>query len=160
MTAAIICSVAAPSLVGYFVGFDAKECCGADLEVYGFEINAPVVDGRIDTATFVIFGIGSVIILVLMAMVFRNLSIIFKRSESATPFQKDNVRSVREIGIFSIAIPVIGLFVSFIARLVIGHEAAEISIDMSGIFMGIIVLCLTQFFAHGVELENDVEGLL
>ena len=64
------------------------------------------------------------------------------------------------IGIFAIAIPVIGLFVSFIARLVIGSEATEISIDMSGIFMGIIVLCLTQFFAHGVELENDVDGLL
>ena len=30
MIAAIICSVAAPNLVGYFVGFDAKECCGAN----------------------------------------------------------------------------------------------------------------------------------
>ena len=67
---------------------------------------------------------------------------------------------VREIGIFAIAIPVIGLFVSFIARLVIGSEVTEISIDMSGIFMGIIVLCLTLFFAHGVELVNDVDGLL
>lgn len=160
MLAAIICSVAAPNLVGYFVDFDTKECCGANLEVYGFEVNAPVVDGKIDTATFVIFGIGSVIILALMAMVFRNLNKIFKKSENTTPFQKDNVRLVREIGIFAIAIPVIGLFVSFIARLVIGSEAAEISIDMSGIFMGIIVLCLTQFFAHGVELENDVDGLL
>ena len=100
MIAAIICSVAAPNLVGYFVGFDAKECCGANLEVYGFEINAPVVDGKIDTATFVIFGIGSVIILALMAMVFRNLNKIFKKSENTTPFQKDNVRLVREIGIF------------------------------------------------------------
>ena len=160
MIAAIICSVAAPNLVGYFVGFDAKECCGANLEVYGFEVNAPAVDAKIDTATFVIFGIGSVISLALMAMVFRNLNKIFKKSENTTPFQKDNVRLVREIGIFAIAIPVIGLFVSFIARLVIGSEATEISIDMSGIFMGTIVLCLTQFFAHGVELENDVDGLL
>ena len=72
MLAAIICSVAAPNLVGYFVGFDTKECCGANLEVYGFEVNAPAVDAKIDTATFVIFGIGSVIILALMAMVFRN----------------------------------------------------------------------------------------
>ena len=160
MIAAVICSIAAPNLVGYFVGFDAKECCGANLEVYGFEVNAPAVDAKIDTATFVIFGIGSVIILALMAMVFRNLNQIFKNSENSTPFQKDNVRLVREIGIFAIAIPVIGLFVSFIARLVIGSEVTEISIDMSGIFMGFIVLCLTQFFAHGVELENDVDGLL
>ena len=86
MLAAIICSVAAPKLVGYFIGFDTKECCGANLEVYGFEVNAPVVDGKIDTATFVIFGIGSVIILALMAMVFRNLNKIFKKSENTTYF--------------------------------------------------------------------------
>ena len=160
MIAAIICSVAAPNLVGYFVGFDAKECCGANLEVYGFEVNAPVVDGKVDTATFVVFGIGAIIILSAVAMIFRNLNQIFKKSENATPFQKDVVRLVREIGIFTIAIPVIGFIVSIIARLVAGPDGAEISIDMSGIFMGIIVLCLTQFFAHGVELENDVDGLL
>ena len=160
MLAAIICSIAAPNLVGYFVGFDAKECCGANLEVYGFEVNAPVVDGMIDTATFVVFGIGSMIIISLVAMVFRNLNQIFKKSENSTPFQKDNVRLIREIGIFTIAIPVIGLFVSIIARLVTGSEVAEISIDMSGILMGIIVLCLSQIFAHGVALENDVDGLL
>ena len=160
MLAAIICSIAAPNLVGYFVGFDAKECCGANLEVYGFEVNAPVVDGKIDTTTFVVFGICSMIILSLVAMVFRNLNQIFKKSENSTPFQKDNVRLIREIGIFTIAIPVIGLFVSIIARLVTGSEVAEISIDMSGILMGIIVLCLSQFFAHGVALENDVDGLL
>lgn len=160
MIAAIICSIAAPNLVGYFVGFDAKECCGTNLEVYGFEVNAPVVDGKIDTATFVIFGIGVIIILAAVAMIFRNLHQIFKKSENATPFQKDNVRLVREIGIFTIAIPIIGLITSFIARLVSGAEGVEISVDMSGIFMGIIVLCLTQFFAHGVELENDVDGLL
>ena len=46
MTAATVCSVAAPNRVKYFVGFDAKECCGANLEVYGFEVNAPVVNGN------------------------------------------------------------------------------------------------------------------
>ena len=52
MLAAIICSVAAPNLVGSFVDFDTKECCGANLEVYGFEVNAPVVDGK-DKSDFV-----------------------------------------------------------------------------------------------------------
>ena len=160
MLAATICAVAAPDLVKYFVSFDAKECCGADLTVYGFEINAPVVNGAVDLSSFVVFGIGVVIILVVMAMIFRNLNLIFKKSESETPFHKDNVRLVREIGIFTIAIPVIGFVVSIIASLVTGSEAAEISIDMNGILMGIIVLCLSQFFAHGVALENDVDGLL
>ena len=160
LLAATICSVAAPNWVKYFVGFDAKDCCGANLEVYGFEVNAPVVNGNTDMTFFMLFGIGGIIILAVMAMVFRNLHLIFKKSENATPFQKDNIRMMKEIGIFSIAVPVIGFIMSIIVRLVTGVETAEISIDMGGIFMGIIVLCLTQYFVHGADLEKDVDGLL
>lgn len=160
MCAAAICSAAAPQWVGYFVGFDGKECCGANLEVYGFEVNVPMAEGVADMTAFLPFGIGAVLILAVMAMVFRNLHLIFKKSENASPFQKDNIRMMREIGIFAIAVPVIGLVTSMAIRLFIGVDAAEISMDMSGIFMGIIVLCLTQFFVHGAELENDVDGLL
>ena len=52
MMAATVCSVAAPNWVNYFVGFDAKECCGANLEVYGFEVNAPVINGNVDMTSF------------------------------------------------------------------------------------------------------------
>ena len=160
MAAATVCSQAAPDWVKYFVGLEVKDCCGTALKVYGFEVNAPVVDGKTDMTSFLLFGIGATIILAVMAMVFRNLYLIFKKSEKTTPFQKDNVRMMREIGIFSIAVPVIGLIMSVIVRLVTGVEMSEISVDTAGIFMGIIVLCLTQFFVHGVELEDDVDGLL
>ena len=160
MIAATVCSVSAPDKIGYFVGFDAKECCGANLEVYGFKVNAPVVDGNVDMTAFLLFGIVAALILAVMAMVFRNFHLIFKKSENATPFQKDNIRMMRENGSFAIAVPVIGLIMSVIIRLITGVETAEISIDMGGIFMGIIVLCITQFFVHGVELEKDVDGLL
>lgn len=160
IAAATVCSAVAPQWVGYFVGFDAKECCGAELGVYGFEVVAPVTNGNVDMTAFMLFGIGAVIILALMAMVFRNLNLIFKKSENATPFQKDNIRMMKEIGIFSIAVPVIGFIMSIIVRLVIGVDAAEISINQGGIFMGIIVLCLTQYFIHGANLEKDVDGLL
>ena len=110
--------------------------------------------------TFFLFGIGATIILTLMAMVFRNLSLIFKKSENSTPFQKDNIRMMKEIGIFSIAVPVVGFVMSVITRIAVGAEAAEISVSQSGIVMGIIVLCLTQFFVYGAELEKDVDGLL
>lgn len=160
MAAATVCSAVKPDWVKYFVGFDAKECCGANLEVYGFEVNAPVKNGSTDMLSFMLFGIGAMVILVLMAMVFRNLNLIFKKSENSTPFQKDNIRLFKEIGIFSIAVPVVGLIMSAIVRLAVGVEASEISIDMGGIFMGIIILCLTQYFIHGAELEKDVDGLL
>ena len=162
MLAAAVCSVAAPDLVKYFVSFDAKECCGANFEIYGFEVNLPVAVGTavVDGAAFLILSIGAVVILAVMAMVFRNLHLIFKKSENTTPFQKDNIRMMREIGIFTIAVPVIGLVMGVIVRLATGVEMVEISIDMSGILMGIIVLCLTQFFVYGANLEEDVDGLL
>ena len=47
---------------------------------------------------------------------------------------KDNIRMMREIGIFSIAVPVIGLFMSFIFRLIIGVDAVENSMDMNGVW--------------------------
>lgn len=113
---------------------------------------------------FLLFGITTIILLSVMAMIFRNLHLIFKKSENASPFQKDNVRMMKEIGYFSISIPVIGLFMSFVCDLVLhlalDAELVETSVNMSGIFMGIIVLCLTQFFVHGAELEKDVDGLL
>ncbi|MGM9551185.1 MAG: hypothetical protein ACI3XA_02915 [Clostridia bacterium] len=160
MAAATVCSVVAPDLVKYFVGFDVKDCCGTNLEVYGFEVNAPVTNGNTDMTSFMLFGIGATIILAVMAMVFRNLYLIFKKSENASPFQKDNIRMMKEIGIFSIAVPVIGFIMSIIIRLVIGVDAVEISVNQSGICMGIIVLCITQYFIHGANLEKDVEGLL
>ena len=160
MAAATVCSVAAPDWVKYFVGFDARDCCGANLEVYGFEVNAPVINGNTDMTSFLLFGIGAVIILAVMAMVFRNLHLIFRKSGNATPFQKDNIRMMREIGIFTIAVPVVGLIMSIIVRLVTGVETAEISVDLGGILMGIIVLCLTRFFVYGAGLEEDVDGLL
>lgn len=160
MAAATVCARIAPQWVGYFVGIDAKECCGAELAVYGFEVNAAVTNGNVDMNMFFLFGIGAVIILALMAMVFRNLNLIFKKSENASPFQKDNIRMLKEIGIFSIAVPVVGFVMSIVTRLVTGVDAAEISVSQSGVFMGIIVLCLTQYFIHGANLEKDVDGLL
>ncbi len=159
MLGATVASVVKRDFIKYFVDFDAKECCGANLEVYGFEVNAPVVNGQVDVTTFTLFGVGAIIVLALMAMVFRNLNLIFKRSDK-TPFNKDNARMMKEIGIFSIAIPIVEFIMSIVIRLVLGVESAEISINTGGILMGIIVLCLTQYFVHGADLENDVDGLL
>lgn len=160
MTAATICSLVAPSWIGYFVGFDAKECCGADLTVYSFEINARVTDGNVDMTAFFLFGIGAILILALMAMIFRNLNLIIKKSEGTTPFQPDNVRMLREIGIFSILVPAVGFLISVIARIVLGNDVAEVSHSFEGLIIGIVVLCITQFFARGIELQNDVDGLI
>ena len=42
----------------------------------------------------------------------------------------------------------------------LGVEVAEIASGFEGLLIGVVVLCITQFFAHGVEIEKDVDGLL
>lgn len=160
MAFATVFSLTAPGWVKYFVGIDAKECCGAELNVYGFEIIAPVKDGSFDMKILFLFGIGAVMILSLMAMIFRNLHLIIKKSAKSTPFQTDNIRMLKEIGIFSISIPVVGLIMSILCKLIFGIDTVETSVNIYGISMGIIVLCLTQFFIYGAEIEKDIDGLL
>ncbi|MCH5188640.1 MAG: DUF2975 domain-containing protein [Oscillospiraceae bacterium] len=153
MVAVAICSVTASQWLGYFIDMNAIEN-GGEISVYGFEVAV------VNMKTLLLFAIGSVVIYALVAMIFRNIYLIIKKAESSTPFNKDNIRMVREIGIFSIAIPIIGFIMSIVIRLAVGVDAAEISVNFDGFVMGIIVLCLTQFFSHGAELEKDVDGLL
>ena len=160
MALATVFSLTAPQWVKYFVGIDAKECCGAELNVYGFEIIAPVKNGSFDMKILFLYGIGAVIILSLMAMVFRSLNLIIKNAENSTTFHMDNIRMLKEIGIFSISIPIVGLMMSIVCRLVFGTDAVETSVNVYGFSMGVIVLALTQFFIYGAELEKDVDGLL
>ena len=49
---------------------------------------------------------------------------------------------------------------SIITRIVLGVESTEVSNNFSGLVIGIVVLCITEFFIHGIELEKDVDGLL
>lgn len=140
---------------------------GPSLTAYGFELTLAGADGTINTAAAALFAAGSLFIFSLMAMVFRNVYLIFKTakgktwfSKGDTPFQKDITRMVREIGIFYISIPVVGLVMSVISRLVLGAEFAQVNTSIEGVVTGILLLCLSQVFAYGAQLEGDVDGLL
>lgn len=159
MTVIVICSVAVPQHLRNFIDrcpFENE----SEITAYGFEVTMFDSDGKLNMMTLFLFGIGAVVIYSLMAMIFRNLYLILKKSEGATPFQKCNIRMLTEIGIFSVSVPSVGLFMSTVLRLVLGVDSVETSISCDGFIMGIIVLCLTQFLVRGAELEKDVDGLL
>lgn len=159
MALAAVFSAAAPDLLRFVMDTQAlKE--NSELSAYGFEVTAANAAGEINHTRLLLFCIGAMVIYILMALVFRNLHLIIKKSENSTPFQSDNIRRLKQIGIFSILIPIIGVAMSTIIRLIVGVDAVETSIDQSGVITGIIVLCLTQYFVHGAELEKDVDGLL
>lgn len=117
-------------------------------------------NGAIDFAALRLTFVTGAIMMALMAMVFRNIYLIMKNSENGTPFQKDNVRMVREIGIFLMAQPILSLIFNGILRLMVDPDIVESSVGLGSFVIGMVVLCLSQFFAHGAELENDTEGLL
>ncbi len=132
---------------------------GAAAAVYGFELAVVDEAGTPDLAALRLFLPVGAVLMALMAMVFRNVHLILKQSEAATPFQPDNVRMVREIGWFLMAVPVVGLVMSVAARLVLGPQL-EASVRLDGLLVGLVVLCLSQVFVRGMALESDVDGLL
>lgn len=146
----------------YFDGFTNDIISGINsaIDLCGLNIEISHPSAQVDIALVRIVLVTAVINFAATAMIFRNIYLIIKKSRSSTPFNPDNVRMLNEIGIFAICIPIIGFIVSTIIKLAFGIDTYEISVDTGSITMGIIVLCLTQFFAHGVELENDVDGLL
>ena len=133
---------------------------GTVLNSYGFELQIVDDAGALSMGAVQVFLVGGAVIMGLMAMVFRNVYLILKSTENATPFQPDNVRMVREIGIFLIAVPAVGLAASAAARLLLGVDSVEGSVNLGSAVVGLVVLCLSRIFARGMELENETEGLL
>ena len=106
--------------------------------------------------------VAAVIVLItciLSAVIAGNIYKIFKKSNTESPFTDDIIKRIKTIGICAIASPVLQVIITFIGRMTTG---ALISFDgvLSKIFLGLVVLCLSQYFAYGAEIEKDVDGLL
>lgn len=132
----------------------------AMLSTYCFEVSAINKNGEIDLTAFACFSFGAAIILSLMAMVFRNTYLIIRKSNNSTPFQKDNIRMLKEIGIFSIAVPITAFIITLIIKMLTGNDLIETTVKTDGFTIGILIFSLTNVFAYGAELQKDVDGLL
>ncbi len=142
---------------------------GAEFAAYGLEVSALTPNGEFNGYAITLFCICTFITCSLMALVFRNLNIILrtisgrnKKAESTSPFQLDVVRRVREIGIFAIAIPVVSTILSIVFTTIstLNGLSLETVTSFDGIIIGLICLCLSQIFAYGANLEEEVDGLL
>ncbi|RKJ39972.1 hypothetical protein D7X94_10115 [Acutalibacter sp. 1XD8-33] len=140
---------------------------GQELAVHGFSLVCVNPDGTLNSAACVIFFVTAGLILELMAWVFRNVNLILrttqgltKFSRGKTPFQKDNVRMLREIGIFFLSVTVVEFAASSLVFLLVGPENAEVSAGVQSAATGILMLCLSQVFALGVWMQADVDGLV
>ncbi len=142
----------------------------SDFQAYGLEITPFTATGEVNTIAVTLFFVAATISFILMAMVFRNINLILKtingknkHTTSTSPFQKDVIRMVKEIGMFSMAIPVVGFLFSTIITaisIISGVGGGEVAINLDGFALGLICLSLSNVFTYGASLENDVDGLV
>ncbi len=153
-----------PYLPGEWVlGAEAEE----ELTVKGFSLVATDSEAQIIRPAMVIFLLTGAVSLALMGFVFRNVNLILrttqgltKFSEGRTPFQKDNVRMMWETGIFFLAILVVQFAMSTLAVCILGPEGVEVHVGMENLVIGILMFCLSQVFALGMEMQKDIDGLV
>ena len=112
-----------------------------------------------DTELQALMAAGDAVTSVLGALTFRRIGEIIKMCHAGTPFQKPVADRVRQIGWLVMAVPLVTAVVSLLSY-VLYWPGYSFQVDVSGIITGVIVLALSQIFAYGVKLENDVEGLL
>lgn len=108
MIAADVLSFTMPQKFGEFL---LESVGNGTIATNGFEIAIADKNGNLISAAVKIFVFAGIFTMPCMAMIFRNIYLIIKTcegktwfSKGKTPFQKDVVRMVREIGIFSIMI--------------------------------------------------------
>ena len=117
------------------------------------------VSGGFDLGMEIVMGVASMVTAILSALVFRKIGQVIKMSRETTPFQKPVVDRVRQVGWLFIAAPLVTVAASLLTY-VVSWPSYSFQIDVSGIVTGVIILGLTQIFAYGVKLEDDMEGLL
>ncbi len=112
-----------------------------------------------DAGLQALMAVGSAVTSVLGALTFRRLGQVIELCYGGTPFQKPVVDRVRQIGWLVVASPLVTVAVSLLSY-ALCWPGYSFQIDVSGIIMGVIVLALSNIFAYGTKLEDDVEGLL
>lgn len=135
------------------------------LSCYGFEIAVTGAGETVMPGIMIAFTLGSAVVLSLMAMIFRNVYLILRTAKGKTwfakgntPFQQNIVRMFREIGIFFIAVAVMSLVSEVIVNIVGGE--LNTGFNYMSCFMGLVFICISQFFNYGTRLEKDLDGLV
>lgn len=161
LLAAAVCRMVLPSMVNHLMSYDQVQAQGV-MDVYGFTIE--FMNSNITAGEFAIYCVGAALLLAIVAMICCYTWAIMKSAQNHTPFTADNVDRLKWIGYLFIALPAAGLVFSWILTLVSQlngtGDVLNLSMNLDGFVTGLIVLCLTQYFAYGVKLEQETEGLI
>ncbi len=126
------------------------------LEVSDINLTNISAENQIYILAFILFF--SAILMVIFSRIFRNIHRIFQNTNTESPFAPANINLVKQIGFFAISIPICKIMRSLILGLILKNF--QISVELNELLLGLIVLCLSQYFAYGSSLEQDVNGLV
>ncbi|RKM63126.1 hypothetical protein D6856_03105 [Butyrivibrio sp. XB500-5] len=90
-------------------------------------------------------------------LIFHNIGKIFAL-DAGSPFSAENVKRIRNIGIFALALPIVKIVLPLLG-LIFGANAL-MGVSAYEFLFALVALSLSQYFAYGAELEKDVDGLL
>lgn len=120
--------------------------------------------------TFLAF---SIVYFALTARLWRHIRKVFETTEGLTPasigptpFQAENVRLLKKIAACAITMEVLNALFLFIApgKFSFTNAAASafsgVLTSAAGIAFGLIIFCLAHFFAYGIQLQLDTDGLV
>ena len=133
----------------------------------GFTFMIKYATGQSDIKITILFFITGAIMMLAFGMIIRNVNLIFrtaagktKFSEGATPFQPSIIRMIKEIGLFILIIPIVELLLVLICSFIISAKMVWLGISFDGIILGFIILALSYSYSYGMEIQNDVDGLV
>lgn len=154
---AILCIVS-PSTVAEVGGIDYS----SEITLNSLQMEVTNSDGSINPSALAIFCTATFLTTCIGAVILRDVHLIIKRAtskEAFEPFSNDITKMVRKIGILYIVIFFIDSF-AVIAGRGVSEDNASISLSLSNIMTGLVIICLSQVFAYGKNLQTDVDGLL
>ena len=77
-----------------------------------------------------------------------------QEQEDGTPFTRDGAEQVREVGILSIVLPLAAVLLAALFHGAFGVVQGADCGDLSGIFLGIVLILASLIFRYGAELEE------
>ncbi len=105
----------------------------------------------------------AIIALTIAALIFRSINLIFKKTNTESPFSESNVKLIRRIGFLAILLPFLKIVTTLVVIVVfpsITSESMPFDVGVNEFIYGLIILCLSEYFAYGDSLEKDVNGLV
>ena len=124
--------------------------------VGGMNLSLNPAENHILPGTQAIVFIGGAALSLARALMFHGVSaVLLTARETGTPFLPSVVKHLQQVGVLSIAQPLIVLVVGLLTA---NHLRTEL--DFTSAVIGLMVLCLSQYFAQGVLLQRDVDGMV